>query len=43
MSDSNQLVEESRAEAAASLRRSRVPIVMAVIAAIIAIATFFLN
>jgi len=43
MSDPNQLVEESKAEPAASLRRSRVPIVVAVIAAIIAIATFFLN
>ena len=43
MSDPNQLVEESKGEAAASLRRSRVSIVVAVIAAIIAIATFFLN
>jgi len=43
MSDPNQLVEEAKAEAAASLRRSRVSIVVAVIAVIIAIATFFLN
>ena len=43
MSDPNQLVEESKGEAAASLRRSRVSIVVAVIAAIIAVATFFLN
>ena len=43
MSDPNQLVEESKGEAAASLRRSRVSIVVAVIAAIIAIATFFVN
>ena len=43
MSDPNQLVEESKGEAAASLRRSRVSIVVSVIAAIIAIATFFVN
>jgi hypothetical protein len=43
MSDPNQLVEESEAEAAASLRTSRVSIVVAVIATIIAIAMFFLN
>jgi len=43
MSDPNQLVEEAKAEAAASLRRSRVSIVVAVIAVTIAIATFFLN
>ena len=43
MSDPNQLVEEAKAEAAASLRRSRVSIVVAVIAVITAIATFFLN
>ena len=43
MSDPNQLVEESKGEAAASLRRSRVSIVVAVIAAITAIATYFLN
>ena len=43
MSDPNQLVEEAKAEAAASLRRSRVSIVVAVIALITAIATFFLN
>ena len=43
MSDPNQLVEEAKAEAAASLRRSRVSIVVAVIALITAIATFSLN
>jgi hypothetical protein len=43
MSDPNQLVEEAKAEAAASLRRSRVSIVVAVIAVITAIGTFFLN
>ena len=43
MSDPNQLVEQVKAEAAASLRRSKVSMMVAVIAVITAIGTFLLN
>jgi hypothetical protein len=43
MSDTNQLLEEAKAEAQRSLRRSRVSMVVAVIALIAALATFIFN
>jgi len=43
MSDPNQLVEQVKAEAAASLRRSKVSMMVAVIAVITAIGAFLLN